>query len=132
MRLDFSAFSRMVMVIATGPSLGSRKAADRRRLQYFTAFDLPADAACLLDQIAVANGRLVHSAQARRRIGRRGQVMHPNPRPPEVCIVEIREILGADAIETVRGASWRITPLGRLRTMRARGVWFNKVGIGNQ
>lgn len=131
MRLDLAQLSqRLVHVVVGGKSLRDRRAADRRRALYNNAFGLRADAACLLDQLAQANGRLVHLQDAARTIGRRGQVIDMRPRPPEICMIEIRERLGADAIETVRAVSWRLTPLGRLRTMRARGTIFTTDKIG--
>lgn len=131
MRLDLAQLSqRLVHVVVGGKSLRDRRAADRRRAIYHNAFGLRADAACLLDQLAQADGRLVHLQDAARTIGRRGQVLDMRPRPPEICMIEIRERLGPDAIETVRAVSWRLTPLGRLRIMRARGVQFTSEKIG--
>ena len=121
---------RMVQVVVGGESLKTRRAADRRRALYHQAFGLRPDATCLLDQLAQANGRLVTNQAALRTIGRRGQVVDLRPRSPEVCMIDIRQKVGADAVETVRGCSWRLTPLGRLRVMRAQGVVFSAAQIG--
>lgn len=131
MRLDLGQLSqRLVLVVVGGASLRDRRAADRRRATYHTVYGLRADAACLLDQLAQAGGQLVHRHEAVRTIGRRGQVVDMRPRSPEICMIEIRERLGSDAIETVRECSWRLTPLGRLRTMQAQGARFTTAEIG--
>lgn len=124
MRIDVAHLSQLVMVIIGGPSQEERRAADRRRASYHRAFGLRRDAACLLDQLVEANGDLVHYADAARSIGRRGQVVDWRPRSPEVCMAEIREAVGSDAVETVDLTGWRLTPLGRFRARRARGGSF--------
>lgn len=125
MRLDLAGLpQRLVLVVVGGGSLRERRAADRRRANYHKVFGLRTDAACLLDQMAEAQGRLIHRHDAVRTIGRRGQVVDLRPRSPELCMMEIRAKVGADAIETVRDCSWRLTPLGRLRTRQAQGERF--------
>lgn len=131
MRIDLAKLSQqLVLVVVGGGSLRGRRAADRRRANYHTAFGLRADAACLLDQMAEARGALIHRHDAVRTIGRRGQVVDLRPRSPELCMMEIREKMGSDSIETVRDCSWRLTPLGRLRAMRALGFKFTTEEIG--
>ncbi len=46
-------------------------------------------------------------------------VLHPHT--PDVYMHGVRAALGSDAIQTMRGEGWRLTPLGRLRIMRALG-----------
>lgn len=124
MRIDVANLSQLVMVFIGGGLLEERKSADQRRAIYHRAFGLRHDAACLLDQIVEADGKLVHLHDAARTIGRRGQVVDWRPRSPDICMAEIRDAFGADAIETVEFTSWRVTPIGRLRARRARGETF--------
>lgn len=121
MRIDVAHLSQLVMVFVGGPTLEDRRAADQRRAAYRRAFGLRQDAACLLDQLVQADGDLVHLRDVARTIGRRGQVVDWRPRSPEICMTEIREGIGGDAIETVNFTSWRVTPLGRWRARVARG-----------
>lgn len=115
---------RMVQVVVGGESLKARRAADSRRTLYRQAFGLRPDATCLLDQLVQANGRLVTNQEALRTIGRRGQVVDLRPRSPELCMIDIRQKVGTDAVETVRECNWRLTPLGRLRARQALGERF--------
>lgn len=122
MRLSLSRLgARLALVMGDDGSLPDRIAADRRRARYSNALGLRYDAACLLDQLALAKGRLVHLRDAAKYVGRHGRVVELRPRTPEICMIEIRARLGADAIETVHEISWRLSPLGRLRAMRAQG-----------
>ena len=133
MRLDLAHLpQRLVSIVVGGPSLPARRSADRRRILYHQVFGLRPDAACLLDQLVQADGRLVTNQDALRIIGRRGQVVDLRPRSPEVCMLDIRTKVGSDAVETVRDCAWRITPLGRIRAARARGVVFNLDKIGSK
>ena len=121
MQIDIPRLSELVTLITGGPSYEERQAADRRTAQYFHAFGLQRDAACLLDQLAQAEGRApVSPAEARKAIGRRGRIVNMRARTPDLCMAEIRAKVGADAIETVDDG-WRLSPLGRFRVHRARG-----------
>lgn len=122
MHIDIPRLSELVTLIIGGPSMDERLEADRRVARYFNAYVLRRDAACLLDQLAQAkNSDPISPSEAKRVLGRRGQVVNLRPRTPDLCIAEIREKVGGDAIETVEGYGWRLTPLGRLRARRAQG-----------
>ena len=121
MQIDLPRLSELVTLITGGPSYEERQAADRRTAQYFHAFGLQRDAACLLDQLAQAVGRApVSPGEARKAIGRRGRIVNMRARTPDLCMAEIRAKVGADAIETVDDG-WRLSPLGRFRTRQALG-----------
>lgn len=121
MQIDLPRLSELVTLITGGPSFEERQAADRRTAQYFHAFGLQRDSACLLDQLAQADGSVpVSPGEARKAIGRRGRIVNLRARTPDLCMAEIRAKVGADAIETVEDG-WRLSPLGRLRTRKARG-----------
>ena len=125
MQIDMPRLSELVTFITGGPSLEERQAADRRAAQYYTAFGLQRDAACLLDQLALAVGRApVSPAEARKALGRRGRIVTLRVRTPDLCMAEIRSKVGADAIETVDDG-WRLSPIGRYRTRRAQGEGFS-------
>jgi hypothetical protein len=122
MHIDIPRLSELVTLIIGGPSMDERLEADRRVARYFSAYGLRRDAACLLDQLAQAKTcDPISPAEAKRVLGRRGQVVNLRPRTPDLCMAEIREKVGGDAIETVEGYGWRLTPLGRLRARRAQG-----------
>lgn len=121
MQIEIPRLSELVTLITGGPSFEERQAADRRTAQYFNAFGLQRDAACLLDQLAQAVGSSpVSPGEARKAIGRRGRIVNLRARTPDLCMAEIRAKVGADAIETVEDG-WRLSPLGRFRTRNARG-----------
>jgi hypothetical protein len=121
MQIEIPRLSELVTLITGGPSFEERQAADRRTAQYYNAFGLQRDAACLLDQLAQAVGSApVSPGEARKAIGRRGRIVNLRARTPDLCMAEIRTKVGADAIETVEDG-WRLSPLGRLRTRNARG-----------
>ena len=52
---------------------------------------------------------------------RADQVVALHPKTPAIYMVDVRAALGADAVLTVPGHGWRLTPLGRLRVRRAFG-----------
>lgn len=121
MQIEIPRLSELVTLITGGPSFEERQAADRRAAQFFSAFGLQRDAACLLDQLAQADGSApVSPADARRAIGRRGRIVNLRTRTPDLCMAEIRAKVGADAIETVEDG-WKLSPLGRFRTRMALG-----------
>ena len=121
MQIEIPRLSELVTLITGGPSFEERQAADRRSAQYYNAFGLQRDAACLLDQLAQAVGSApVSPSEARKAIGRRGRIVNLRSRSPDLCMAEIRAKVGADAIETVEDG-WRLSPLGRFRTRNARG-----------
>ncbi len=125
MQIDIPRLSELVTLITGGPSYEERQAADRRTAQYLHAFGLQRDAACLLDQLAQAVGRVaVSPAEARKAIGRRGRIVNMRARTPDLCMAEIRAKVGPDAIETVDDG-WRLSPLGRFRTRQALGDGVN-------
>lgn len=122
MHFDIPRLTELVTLFTGGPSMGDRLAADRRIARYFNAYGLRRDAACLLDQLAQAKtSDPISPSEAKRVLGRRGQVVNLRPRTPDLCMAEIREKIGGDAIETVEGYGWRLTPLGRFRARRAQG-----------
>lgn len=122
MQIEIPRLSELVTLFTGGPSLDDRQAADRRIARYFNAYGLRRDAACLLDQLAQAkDSDPISPSEAKRVLGRRGQVVNLRPRTPDLCMAEIRAKVGGDAIETVEGYGWRLTPLGRLRARRAQG-----------
>lgn len=123
MRLNTTRLTqRLISVLSGEGRLAERLSLDRRVSKYIRIFGLRADSARLLDQLAQSNGRLVGYEDVFRANSRFGRVVDLRPRSPECCMVDIRERVGSDAIETVKDAGWRLTPLGRLRTQRARGV----------
>lgn len=96
-------------------------AEERADLQ--AAFDLTPGQAWLLQELFRASG-LLSSTAVRLRAPRTDHVVEMHPKTPYVFMHRIRESLGADAIETVRGHGWRLTPLGRLRVRKALGEEF--------
>lgn len=124
MHIEIPRLSELVTLFTGGAGQQERLEADRRTARYYTAFGLQRDAACLFDQLAQVEGSLpITHDQARRAIGRRGQVIAMRTRSPDLCMAEIRAKVGADAVETVE-EGWRLSPLGRIRSRRALGESF--------
>ncbi|WP_438852459.1 hypothetical protein [Brevundimonas nasdae] len=124
MRLDFARLTQLLNPIIPGPSKADRRAADARKALFRAAFGLRPDAVSLLDRLHQANGDFVDRPDALEAVRAPGRVVTLRPRSPELCMIEIRERVGADAIESFRDCKWRITPFGRLRLRLALGERF--------
>lgn len=59
----------------------------------------------MLDVLIAANGRVV----SRQHLVRRAGLAGGDPRRADSILVELRRVLGQDAIVTVRGRGWRLS-----------------------
>lgn len=86
------------------------------------AFDLPPGPAWLLSRLAAADGRLFKREALVDYLPPNDAAHDRTDKIVDVHMVKVRRAIGADAIETVHGIGWRLTPLGRYRVRRALGV----------
>lgn len=124
MRVDLIRLTQLLNPIIPGPTAAARRAADERKARFSAAFGLRPDAVSMLDRLHQANGDFVERPDALQAIRSPGRIVTLRPRSPEICMIEIRERIGADAVETFRECNWRITAFGRFRLRVALGDKF--------
>lgn len=84
-----------------------------------SAFGLQPAAAWLLSRLAAADGRLFRRDALADYLPSRDTAEERGIKIVDVHMVKVRKAIGDDAIETVWGVGWRLTPLGLLRVRRA-------------
>lgn len=90
-----------------------------RQLTLKKAFSLPGGPAWLLSRLAAADGRLLRKEALIDHLPANDSAHERQDKLVDVHMCRLRKAIGADAIETVWGVGWRLTPVGRLRVKRA-------------
>lgn len=82
-------------------------------------FRLEPGPAWLLSRLAAADGRLFKREALIDYLPCSDAAHDRADKIIDVQLVKVRKAIGPEAIETVRGVGWRLTPLGKLRVRRA-------------
>lgn len=90
-----------------------------RQLTLRKAFALPRGPAWLLSRLAAADGRLIRKEALIDHLPANDDAHDRQDKLVDVHMCKLRKAIGPDAIETVWGVGWRLTPLGRLRVKSA-------------